>query len=366
VREWLEDCFTNHNMEVIRAVQHSPGKRDAVLELAVRKPRKLKYLAGQYVYINCPAVSEHEWHPFTLTSAPSSNELSVHMAAVGDWTKSIFDLFPPGWEGDDEDNLSKGSTEWDQAKQALADELDKNGEVQTKKEEIQVMMPRLSLQRSVYIDGPYGAPAQDFTRYKVAILIGAGIGVTPFAAVIKNIQYIFKTWRTVDQPLQGLAQISKGATYFPIDFELTKVYFHWSTKSQESMGWFKESMEALCEQDTENMFEMHNYLTSAKMDATSAASGLFNIAYRKGTESSNVDMVTGLTSSKVHTHFDRPDYDKIFQDVKAKHEDVSKIGVFYCGPKVIRSMLNTCCKTYSDDKYSGYSPTRFKLHAENF
>jgi predicted ferric reductase len=43
-----------------------------------------------------------------------------------------------------------------------------------------VAFPRL------LVDGPYSAPAQDVFRFKVVILIGAGIGVTPFASVIRE------------------------------------------------------------------------------------------------------------------------------------------------------------------------------------
>ena len=42
-----------------------------------------------------------------------------------------------------------------------------------------------------------------------------------------------------------------------------------------------------------------------------------------------------------------------------------KIGVFFCGPKNIRAMLEECCKKHSD-KRSVEGGIRFKLHAENF
>lgn len=38
----------------------------------------------------------------------------------------------------------------------------------------------------VRIDGPYGAPAEDVFGSEVAVLIGAGIGVTPFASILKR------------------------------------------------------------------------------------------------------------------------------------------------------------------------------------
>jgi NADPH oxidase len=35
------------------------------------------------------------------------------------------------------------------------------------------------------VDGPFGAPAEDVFKKEVAVLIGTGIGVTPFASILK-------------------------------------------------------------------------------------------------------------------------------------------------------------------------------------
>ena len=37
------------------------------------------------------------------------------------------------------------------------------------------------------IDGPYGAASEDVFDYKVTVLCGAGIGVTPFASILKTV-----------------------------------------------------------------------------------------------------------------------------------------------------------------------------------
>ena len=39
---------------------------------------------------------------------------------------------------------------------------------------------------NLYVDGPYGAPSQDWFLYDAAVLIGAGIGITPFASILKG------------------------------------------------------------------------------------------------------------------------------------------------------------------------------------
>jgi respiratory burst oxidase len=37
------------------------------------------------------------------------------------------------------------------------------------------------------VDGPYGAPAQDFRNYDVLLLIGLGIGATPFISIVRDL-----------------------------------------------------------------------------------------------------------------------------------------------------------------------------------
>lgn len=43
----------------------------------------------------------------------------------------------------------------------------------------------------IEVDGPFGTVSEDVFQYEVAMLIGAGIGVTPFASILKSIWYKF-------------------------------------------------------------------------------------------------------------------------------------------------------------------------------
>jgi hypothetical protein len=38
--------------------------------------------------LQCPALGK-EWHPFTITSAPEQDYVSVHIRCRGDWTKAL-------------------------------------------------------------------------------------------------------------------------------------------------------------------------------------------------------------------------------------------------------------------------------------
>lgn len=41
-----------------------------VTQLIITRPSGFPYQAGDYVYINIPAIAKFEWHPFTISSAP--------------------------------------------------------------------------------------------------------------------------------------------------------------------------------------------------------------------------------------------------------------------------------------------------------
>ncbi|XP_072499864.1 NADPH oxidase 3 isoform X2 [Notamacropus eugenii] len=119
-----------------------------VLELHMKK-RDFKTEPGQYIFLQCPSISQLEWHPFTLTSAPEEDFFSVHIRMAGDWTEALFDAF--------------------------------GAKAETFKEPW--MLPRLA------VDGPFGAAVTDIFHYQVSVCIAAGIGVTPFASILKSIYY---------------------------------------------------------------------------------------------------------------------------------------------------------------------------------
>ncbi|KAJ2364657.1 hypothetical protein H4S01_003664 [Coemansia sp. RSA 2610] len=75
------------DMRIQKVILH-PGN---VMEVQFHRPRGFKGQAGQYAFLNCPAVSTQQWHPFTLTSAPEEDYVSMHIRVVGDWTRAFSD-----------------------------------------------------------------------------------------------------------------------------------------------------------------------------------------------------------------------------------------------------------------------------------
>lgn len=63
-----------------------------------------------------------------------------------------------------------------------------NGTVMLKKESRHNNGLFVSMSR-VGVDGPFGTASEDVFQYEVVMLVGAGIGVTPFASVLKSVWY---------------------------------------------------------------------------------------------------------------------------------------------------------------------------------
>jgi NADPH oxidase len=118
---------------------------------------------------------------------------------------------------------------------ALGCNLDKKagGEKDQNSEEVAMrqILPR------VYIDGPFGSASEDVFKFEVAVLVGAGIGVTPFASILKSI------WYRMNYPQSRT--------------RLRKVYFFWICRDFGSFEWFRSLLLAIEAQDLEDHIEIH-------------------------------------------------------------------------------------------------------------
>uniref|UniRef100_A0A674JS01 NADPH oxidase 1 n=1 Tax=Terrapene triunguis TaxID=2587831 RepID=A0A674JS01_9SAUR len=268
---------------ITKAVVH-PSK---VLELQMHK-KGFSMEVGQYIFINCPSISRLEWHPFTLTSAPEEDFFSVHIRAAGDWTENLIDTF----------QQQKPKT------------------------------PRIE------VDGPFGTASEDVFQYEVAMLVGAGIGVTPFASVLKSIWYKFQH---ADQRLKT-----------------KKIYFYWLCRDTGAFAWFNDLLASL-EQEMEESGKTGflNYrLFLTGWDHSIAGQAVFNF-------DKDMDVVTGL---KQKTSFGRPMWSNEFSAVATAHPR-SVVGVFLCGPQALAKSLQKCCY-----QYSSLDPRKVKFYfnKENF
>lgn len=142
VRRWVQvdreatishqECFDNDGEKVVKLVLQC---------------QNFEYHPGQYAEIKIPSISQSEWHPFTIASAPGTkdHEVTFYIKAAGRWTNQLYDL-----------------VESASAPGPMEDVV-------------------------VRIRGPHGAPAQNYLAYKHLIVIGSGIGVTPLLSVWQHL-----------------------------------------------------------------------------------------------------------------------------------------------------------------------------------
>uniref|UniRef100_A0A8B9C2P0 NADPH oxidase 1 n=1 Tax=Anser brachyrhynchus TaxID=132585 RepID=A0A8B9C2P0_9AVES len=258
-----------------------------VLELQMQK-KGFRMEVGQYIFVNCPAISLLEWHPFTLTSAPEEDFFSIHIRAAGDWTERIIDTF------------------------------------QQQKPE----MPRIE------VDGPFGTASEDVFQYEVAMLVGAGIGVTPFASILKSIWYKFQQ---ADQTLKT-----------------KKIYFYWLCRDTGAFAWFNDLLASLeqkmAESGKADFLTYRLFLTGWDTSIANNAALHYDTA---------TDTVTGLRHKTI---FGRPMWNAEFSAVATAHPR-SVVGVFLCGPGALAKDLQKFCH-----QHSSLDPRKVKFYfnKENF
>ncbi|CAG8492420.1 13358_t:CDS:2 [Ambispora gerdemannii] len=154
--------------------------------------RQMKYKPGQYIFVHFPQLSKLQWHPVSLSSAPSLTEDSkqhhatIHLKSSGDFTESLF-------------KLVRSSN---------------NGESSTP--------------ITMRVEGPYGRPSLNFQAFKTVVLIGGGIGVTPIMSLLQDL---------VDRQVTGN----------PITTQ--SIFLIWTVPNLASYSWFESEI-----QEVQNKF----------------------------------------------------------------------------------------------------------------
>ncbi|XP_013876952.1 dual oxidase 1 [Austrofundulus limnaeus] len=265
-----------------------------VTHLEFKRPQGFVYRSGQWVRIACLMLGTDEYHPFTLTSAPHEETLSLHIRAVGPWTNRLRELYT------EENYLEFGA------------------------------YPKL------YLDGPFGEGHQEWVDFEVSVLVGGGIGVTPFASILKDL--VFKS-----------SVKSK--------FLCKKVYFIWVTRTQRQFEWVSDIIREVEEMDTEELVSVHTYITQVaeKFDLRTT---MLYVCERHFQKVWNRSLFTGLRSV---THFGRPPFVSFFSSLQEVHPEVGKIGVFSCGPPGLTKNVEKACQ-----QMNKRDQAHFIHHYENF
>jgi len=156
------------------------GARGALTALKVSKPAALWNWQeeGMYAYVCLPEYSRWQWHPFTICSSRHEETVDFIISGVGDWTQELAQRcldFKSGHRSD---------------------------------------LPTIAL------DGPYAAPATQALGREILIAVGAGVGITPFLALMAHIVCV-------------LGEEQDDARGGPAQPPLQEAHFFWMARSAD-------------------------------------------------------------------------------------------------------------------------------------
>eukprot|EP00092_Neocalanus_flemingeri_P014374 GFUD01015505.1.p1 GENE.GFUD01015505.1~~GFUD01015505.1.p1 ORF type:complete len:1072 (-),score=233.84 GFUD01015505.1:230-3445(-) len=398
-----------------------------VTGLVINRPAHFKFNPGDWVFIKIPSISQMEWHPFTISSAPEVEDyITLHIRGVGDWTKKLHNYVKDEYEVQRK-GLQRHSTNLERITSSVRekflsakhsfiapkieaesgllpyydtnrmrkrkqsrernnsteteekDQQEKNARrtkkvskvkslvgsfyrktdkpiVQFRKqdkqqdtrndEEVQLKTVSKIQNKSppfhVYIDGPYGSPSSNIFRAEHAVLIGTGIGVTPFASILQSIMYRYNRSKSLC-PNCNFSWSQEDSTQI---FNLRKVDFYWINREQKMFEWFTSLLSQLEMEQSEvqgNMdrfLEMHLFITSA-LQRTDMKAVSLQLAMDLLHKKEKRDLVTGL---RQRTNAGRPNWNKEF--AKIKDENHGKVTIFYCGNPALVPILKGKCQEF--------------------
>lgn len=359
----------------VRTVRFLPPVME--LEFCPKSKDDFIFREGMYLYLACPYISANEWHPFTISSAHcdllKDDIVSCHIRvqADGSWThrlKTYFSMMAKpsliGKDGRFEINLQR---------------YDNKAQVQIGKQNgpdgTQLLM----------VDGPHAAPAQHYSEYTDAMVIGAGIGLTPLASIIKAV--LRQKWK--------------------LGFDPKTVHFYWVVRQSEvdSFTWFVKLLHELeCRLASDRLtgaitdehhIDINIYVSSAPKEKTPVRAELYaNSSQGGGAElGPGYDVSVGFSAKDLHYAIlnptidgkrqrevqdysqrpenrfmdiwiwgGRPEWGDIFQKVKQDRDPTTRqICVAFCGTPIIGKDLKTHCRNSSEP-----GKVAFVLHKENF
>lgn len=325
--------------KVVMARVHNPRVAnvrivsDTVVELSFRKSSNFSYNPGQYVYITIPKISPIQSHPFSISSAPSQSNVTLHIRAVGEWTLALYEL--------------------------------------------------ASRESSVpfFIEGPYGNLSVDLSddrTYKSVMLISGGIGgrfvrqvwhsshdsfvsVTPMQSISDQLLHEHKkktrqlnnlmfVWIERDPILIVNTRFREKST-----LTASRVATPRKTVADTLLGIFPQSFE------TNSDLAMQYSLTNLK----ATREDLDNSVSTENALSSVLDMRIHLTGANHQfipgfARVGRPDIHELFVNMRRKAvlKGDERVAVCVSAPRRLRELAQKACVLFSDEK------VRFDFHTE--
>lgn len=203
------------------------------------KAGPLDHHPGQYCFINIPAISAMEWHPFSLSSAPEDKITTHHIKAMGEgqWSQKLVEF-----TYDIHNRQLRNMTDF-----------------------------------VINVDGPYGLsiPIKLYSRY---CFVAGGIGITPMHSYIRHFYLAIK--KSLEH--QSTDSSNRGSQWEQerlLDGSSENAYSHikqvrlvWIVRTMEESILFDKTLQLLESDNLGGIFSYAVYITQGSSNRGAGAS----------------------------------------------------------------------------------------------
>lgn len=196
------------------------------------------HYAGQYVFLNIPAVDPLQWHPYTISSPPGVVNDAGEGGPGGSDARARITIHVK----------SMGAGTWSDRVGQLAAALADDAAGGSGGARVPAAR-RAPLNMPVSVDGPYGRPGHYASR-RCVVLVAGGIGVTPMHAIMADLHA-----RACDPDVRG----APGA--------VTRVHLVWTVREAALIGHFGDSLVRMLKSNPAAMFSVAIHVTGSALAA---------------------------------------------------------------------------------------------------
>lgn len=277
----------------IKSIKYLDSK---VTEIVVEKPRNFSPLISQYVRINFSFLNWLEWHPITIASSPHDRDLVFYIAPLGDWSNSLADLAKFIMHKEAQEQGDNTEKDYSSCKDAISENM-KIDSPSKKQKEVERIYKSYISNKFCRIDGPFGAPTQNFFKHKHLIFIASGIGATPFISIFFDIIYFNEN---------GERKNSESNIY-----KNMKIEFYWIIKDYSSCSWLIHLFKEIINKDVNKKIAINLIFTQSQQKYDLRSFFLWHgLDILKKKRPNEISQYCGNIS------LGRPDWDKMFYSRK--------------------------------------------------